>query len=217
MKLRILFLKSILDENAESIVSKFFKLQLQHPTKGDWVSACKSDLNEMKIELSFQEIKAMSKESFTKMIKSKIPEIALKYLLEKRGSKGKEIIYNKLEMAEYLMPFEKRLKIEDKRKLFSLRNRMIDIGSNFGKTEKCSKCEIKEDMEHIFYCEYWSKLENNIPYEKIYNGNLNEQIDILRIFEKKLEKRNEERLKNKNPPCDPNCCDPLCFVEHRNG
>ena len=216
-KLRILFLKSILDENAESIVSKFFKLQLQHPTKGDWVSTCKSDLNEMKIELSFQEIKAMSKESFTKMIKCKIPEIALKYLLEKRGSKGKEIVYKKLEMAEYLMPYETRLKIEDKRKLFSLRNRMIDIGNNFGKTEKCSKCKTKEDMEHIFYCEYWSKQENDIPYEKVYNGNLNEQIDILRIFEKKFEKRNEERLKSKNPSCDPNCCDPLFFVQYRNG
>ena len=72
-------------------------------------------------------------------------------------------------------------------------------------------------MEHIYYCEYWSKRENDIPYEKVYNGNLNEQIDILRIFEKKFEKRNEERLKSKNPSCDPNCCDPLFFVQYRNG
>ena len=108
-KLRILFLKSILDENAESIVSQFFKLQLQHPTKGDWVSTCRSDLKEMEIELTFQEIKNMSKESFAKLIKCRIPEIAFRYLLEKRGSKGKEIIYQKLEMAEYLMPHEKRL------------------------------------------------------------------------------------------------------------
>ena len=145
-KLRILFLKSILDENAESIVSQFFKLQLQHPTKGDWVSTCRSDLKEMEIELTFQEIKNMSKESLTKLIKSRIPEIAFRYLLEKRGSKGKEIIYQKLEMAEYLMPHEKRVIIEDRRKLFLFRNRMIDIGDNFGKTEKCRKSETKEDI-----------------------------------------------------------------------
>ena len=40
-KLRLLFLKSILDENEQSLVFKFFKLQLQQPTKNDWVSTCK--------------------------------------------------------------------------------------------------------------------------------------------------------------------------------
>ena len=45
---------------------------------------------------------------------------------------------------------------------------MIDIGDNFGKTEKCRKCEAKEDMEHIFYCEYWSKQGKDIPYMKEY-------------------------------------------------
>ena len=119
----------------------------------------------MKIQLTFQEIKRMSKESFSKLIKSKIPEIALKYLLEKRGSKGKEIVYESLKMAEYLMPHEKRLNIEEKRKLFSVRNRMINIGNNFGKNENCIKCETREDMEHIFYCEYWNQQENNVLYE----------------------------------------------------
>ena len=32
------------------MVSKNFKLHLQQPVKGDWVSTCKKDLKELKIE-----------------------------------------------------------------------------------------------------------------------------------------------------------------------
>ena len=68
-----------------------------------------------------------------------------------------------------------------------------------------------------FYCEYWNNQENKMIYEKVYNGNLDEQIKILRIFEENMIKRNEEVSKNKNSPCDPYCCDPLCLIGHRNG
>ena len=134
-KLRMLFLKSILDENEESLVFKFFKLQLQKPMKGDWVSTCKNDLEEMKIGLKFEEIRKMSKENFSKIIKSKISDQAFNYLLNKRGSKGQEIIYNRLEMAEYLMPSNNMINIEDKQNIFAIRNRMVDIGNNLEETK----------------------------------------------------------------------------------
>ena len=70
MKSRMLFLKSILNENEQSMVAKFFKLQLQQPIKSDWVSMCRKDLNELNIELTLDEIKTMPKESFLKIIKS---------------------------------------------------------------------------------------------------------------------------------------------------
>ena len=44
--------------------------------------------------------------------------------MNKRGSKGSEIFYPEVEMAEYLMP-NNDLSIEDKRKLFSLEIRCI--------------------------------------------------------------------------------------------
>ena len=52
-------------------------------------------------------------------------------LNQKRKSKGKEIEYTQLEMAEYLLPTNKRMSIEKKRDMFSVRNRMINIESNF--------------------------------------------------------------------------------------
>ena len=88
------------------------------------------------------------------MIKTKISEISLKYLLNKRCSKGKEIKYESLEMADYLKPFNQNLTVEEKRKVFSIRNRMIEIGNNFGRSEKCIMCGKNEDMNHIYHCEY---------------------------------------------------------------
>ena len=86
---------------------------------------------------------------------------------------------------------------------------MVNIGNNFGKTEKCEKCNMDEDMEHIYYCKYLNKQQNNISFKKIYTGNLNEQNRILRIFEKNL---NERTIKTKlqNYPSDPSLsCAPL--------
>ena len=75
----------------------------------------------------------MQKETFLKIIKSKIENLALNYLLKKQGLKGKEIVYKRLEMANYLMPQNEKIDIEEKQQLFSVRNRMVEVGNNFGK------------------------------------------------------------------------------------
>ena len=212
MKARMLFLKTILDEDQQSMVAQFFKLQTEQPTKGDWASMCRKDLKEMNIELDLKDIRKMPKESFSQMIKQKISEISLKYLLTKRNSKGKEISYDRLEMADYLMPYNKNLNIEEKQNLFSVRNRMVEIGNNFGKNENCVMCQTKEDMIHIYSCEYLNKQEIKIEFSKIYEGNLFEKIEVLRRFNDNMKKRNEEKSKFKKPPCDP-FWDPLNCVK----
>ena len=122
-------------QDETSMVYKFLQLQVEKPTKGDWATTCKTDLKKLKISESFEEIKTMSKNKFTKMLKMKIKENALEYLLEKKGSKGSEIDYSELEMANYLLPLNDKLKIEEKQRLFAMRNRMIEIPNNFGKFE----------------------------------------------------------------------------------
>ena len=189
-------------------MAQFFKLQTEQPTKGDWASMCRKDLKEMNIGLDLNDIRKMSKETFSQMIKQRISEIALKYLLKKRNPKGKEISYNRLEMADYLMPYNKNLSIEEKRNLFSIRNRMLEIGNNFGKNENCVICQTKEDMNHIYSCEYLNKQEIKIEFSKIYEGNLFEKIKVFRRFNDNMKKRNEEKSKVTKSPCDP-FCDPL--------
>ena len=153
---------------------------------------------------------------FMKKIRLQIMNKALEYLLEKRKSKGKEIEYQKLvAMTDYLSPLNRNLNIENKRRMFSIRNRMINIKSNFNQRNKEAKCICgdKETMEHIWNCKLLNKEGNqNEKYEKIFNGNLEEQLNIFEKFEEKMEKYTE--MKNKmeqsiEHPCDPNISDPL--------
>ena len=73
--------------------------------------------------------------------------------------------------------------------------------------EKCVCGEI-ENISHIYECKLLNQIETKISYNEVYNGNLNNQIEILRRLEKALEKRIE--LKTNIFPCDLR--DPLdCF------
>jgi hypothetical protein len=95
-KTRLLFLKCILHEKPSSMIYKFLYLQLEHPTRGDWASSCLDDLKDLKIEMTFEAIKLISKNKFCKIIKKAIHTRALEYLLNKQGSKGQEIKYTRI-------------------------------------------------------------------------------------------------------------------------
>ena len=130
-KMRLLYLKNILEQDEESKLKKFFNLQIEKPSRGDWASTCINDLKQLNLALSMEEIKLMTKNKFATMLKSKIVKNALTYLIEKQGKKGKEIKYACLEMEEYLQPINNNLSIDQKRDLFAVKNRMIDIPYNF--------------------------------------------------------------------------------------
>ena len=104
--------------------------------------------------------------------------------------KGGKIRYDNLEMAEYLQP-TCELDNQKKQKMFEVRNDMTKIPTNYGKEILCL-CGTKETMIHIYNCEIWSERgKTKISYNKIYNGNIENQIEILKTFEQNLEKRNE--------------------------
>ena len=189
-KMRMLYLKYILEQEDKSTLKKFLKLQIGEPNRGDWASTCRNDLEELKIELSYEQIKVMTKSKFTNILKQKITENALKYLLEKQGSKGKEILYTHLEMAEYLLPCHNKISVGEKQEIFAMRNRMVDIPQNNGnKSIKCI-CNETENMKHIYICEILSeKSEHQVEYEEIYNGNFDQQKQVFEIFRKNMEKR----------------------------
>ena len=111
-----------------------------------------------------------------------------------RGRKGKEIEYDKIEMAAYLQSMNRELTIEKRRRIFEIHNMMVDIPSNFSSEEeneqKCV-CKQKENMEHIYYCE---KLNQNKPeemYKQIFHGRLDQQVSVFQRFEENFENRME--------------------------
>ena len=205
-KMRLLFLKQILQQDEESQLYKFFKLQQNNPIKGDWVSTVIRDLSDLKIFDTFEEIRAMTRNNFRNLIKNRIQTEALEYLQTKRGSKGQEIQFTRLEMSDFLLPYNSTLNIEEKRKMFEIRNRMTMIPFNFGQKEEKCVCGELESMLHIYYCDILNQKKPELSYDLIFNGNLKSQIEIFRKFTKNLETREELKSK-KEFPCD--LCDPL--------
>ena len=61
MKVRIMFLKDILNENEGSLIRKFYGIQVRKPPKGDWASTCAAHLKQLKINLSTEEIRNMKR------------------------------------------------------------------------------------------------------------------------------------------------------------
>ena len=96
-------------------MSRFFYLQLESPTKGDWGSTCIKDLKELNIPESLEEIKLMTNSKFKNLIKERVKKNAFEYLMNKQGSKGK---HTDLSMAEYLLPTNKILSINEKQEIF---------------------------------------------------------------------------------------------------
>ena len=131
----------------------------------------------------------MTEIKFKMMIKKRIKENALKYLLNRRGSKGQGMKYSMLEMSEYLLPYNTKLNIEEKRRLFAMKNRMTLIPSNYGNSKEKCPCGTKENMLHIYTCEYLNEDKPKILYDELNNGKLKDQIDIFRRFENNMERR----------------------------
>ena len=104
MKMRLLFLKYILNEDENSMIYKVLQLQLKHPTKGDWASTCVDNLKQLEIEASFQDIKIMKMSKFEQILKTRINKTALGYLTSRQRIKGGEMSYSDIEMSEYLTP-----------------------------------------------------------------------------------------------------------------
>ena len=193
-KIKLLFLKNILSENQDSLIYRFLMLQFENPTRGDWASSCMKDMKDLNIEMSIEEINQLTYNQFRNRIKHSIEQCAFKYLIAKRGSKGQEIIYSEILMAEYLMPNIVNLSIDDKRSIFEIRNRMVSaVPANFSsrKSEKkhICPCGETEEMEHLYTCKFWNNEEIKTEYKAIYEDNIKQQLNVSERIRKVLEKR----------------------------
>ena len=191
-KMRLMFLKYILNEEEHGLISKFLRLQFEKPSRGDWASSCKQDLKDLKIDMSLVDIKTTKMRKFIKIINESISEAAFQYLIKKRGSKGMEISYTSLKMSEYLLPNDSGLSIDDKRYIFEIRNRMIYIPANFSSDENeniCISCKSIEDMNHVYSCRHWNNENEEVKYENIFTDNIHNQVIVYKRFKENYEKR----------------------------
>ena len=101
---RIMFLHYILNQNENSLLFKFCNVQLENPVQGDWSEQVLLDISEIDLQLTMQEIKNLSKESFRAKVKKAIERAALIWLIEEKGkkSKVKNSDYDILKMQNFL-------------------------------------------------------------------------------------------------------------------
>ena len=144
-----------------------------------------------------------------KIINESIKKKSFEYLQTNRGSKGKEIFYKELKMANYLMPSDENLNISEKRFIFAIRNRMIPIEANFPnknqkKGERCEKCGEIEDMSHVYTCDTCQG--NKMEYENIFGENTKMIRKVYEIFKTNYENKEYPKKFIKSPR------DPLCHM-----
>ena len=89
IKRKIIFLQYILQQNESSMVSMVFKATCENPLQKDFVNTCKSYLEQIKIDLSFEQIRQMSLYKFKKLVKQKTQEAAFEYLIKKKNGQTK--------------------------------------------------------------------------------------------------------------------------------
>ena len=135
----------------------------------------------------------MKKTQLKSILKQKINKKSLSYLLEKRGSKGGEIIYSKIEMSNYLLPSEFKLSNDDKKQIFSIKNKMINLHSHFPSKnlqKMCiAGCQTDESDIHLYKCDQINQTQPNIEFENIYNGELSTQVKIFENMKINIERR----------------------------
>ena len=157
MTRRLTFLHYILNEEESSLIHEVFTAQCNNPVKGDWILTVKENIDELQIQMTFLEIKSMSKDTFKNLVKDNVKTAAFNYLtkVQETHSKSKSIKYKQFELQAYLKSRNK-MNIMEKSFIFGARTRMLDLKSNFkiGQSDLiCRGCfKAEETQEHLLVC-----------------------------------------------------------------
>ena len=201
MKRKILYLQYILQQEKQSMIYKVFEATLKDPLKNDFVSICKKYLEDLNINLSFEDIKNLSKWKLKKILKDKIELAAFKYLIRLKNSPSRDgrmskvgnIQYEKLEMQQYLY---ENTKTNISQFIAKARAKTLDI-----KTHKswkyddraCSGCDKREESgDEILTCEAFGQYGENqvIPaYSWFHENKTSDMIYCSKVMMERMKMR----------------------------
>ena len=159
------------------------------PLKNDFNETANKILNEFGLTQTMNEIKNMKKNVFKSIVKRKSLEAAFEYLVTKQmnGSKGRDIQYSCMYMADYLLP-QAGISLEDQNELFSLRCRTNKMGANRGIVEWCfTQCGEILNNAHIFKCKILNE-NDQFDIDKILNGLIAEKKEHLKKWRENMQK-----------------------------
>ena len=222
---RLNFLHYILSQDEDSVIFKVFQKQNQERHKNDWVSRVVMDLEEIKLNVSFVEIQKTSKLKWKSTIRKHIEENAFRNLenIKLTHSKVKDLKYTRLRIQDYFLPNGiVNITKQETQLIFHMRSNVTNVKINFKsqyETFECDACLLENmSQKHVYECEKISRKQNNIhiekpDYEKIMFGNVNEKINVARIFNEKMkimEKIREKKISYTAPGDRFNSCLQYC-------
>ena len=187
---RLKFLKYILDESTGTIIRQVYEAQKSDSQKGDFVQQSKEDLRELKLELSENEIMALKKIKWNKIVNDQLKKIAFEKLGQENDTKKKtkHIKYKCFKMQNYLT--ENR-KTKLSKTIFKIRSGTFGIKAwKIWKHDDnlCIMCEIKEEsFEHFINCESYG--EKTKDWESIFGSDVDKQVKIAIEAERRFEIR----------------------------
>ena len=157
---------------------------------------CINDLEELKIQMTFEEIQNIKLSKFKTILKEQTMITAFQYLKANIQTKGKSIKYDTLKISEYLLP-NNYLSIEDKKLIFSLRTQTFQIVEE-EKWNIVEKCICYEDVDplHLYECESLNENTTSIKYNMIYEDNMKQMkpiVNRIRQSSQKLQSSMKER------------------------
>ena len=206
-KRRLMYLHYLLNENANSLISKFLKIQMEIPSKQDWINSVEKDLVFLDIFLSYDDIKELSTIQFKSFLDKIIEAKALEHLnnIKLKHSKVLHIRHDSLCMQPYLSPknaWDNQLS----KFLFQARTRMLDLRANFKmkhvKTGLACElgCGEEESQEHLLVCKKIPESSitgKTVPkYEDLFEIEVDKQMKMAAILKERFLKR-KDLLKQK--------------------
>ena len=202
---RIMYYWTILKKSESELVKRVFLALKEFSTKSDWMSQVTEDLKFCEIDLSDEQISAMSRYKFKSLVDKKIKEKAACYLSELQMKHSKSmILHQDSQIKEYLTSH--RLSTHEKQLLFRLRTRTTPNKTNYKNRYKddlscilCKDPNTEENLSHLLRCPFLQTKPQlgdiqSVKSEDIF-GSLDDQVrsvkvwdKIFRIYETELEK-----------------------------
>ena len=199
MQRRLMYLHYLLQQDGDSLLFKFTNAHIEEHIKGDWIKQININIEEAGIIWSLEEIQKLSEENFQLHVKKCIKKTALEWLNSEKKSKSKGVVHADLQMQSYLRP--NSLSIKQKKLLFSLRLRMINVRENFREKYRndktCKLCnEETETQEHVLNCKEIVKnanmmVDDKIEYIHIFDETVAKQSKVAILFENLWKIRNK--------------------------
>ena len=187
---RVNYLHYLATLKTDEMLYKVFKAQWDYPVKGDWTLDVRKNLEELNIDLTLEEIKQKSKNSFKRMTRIKAKEYSLNYLLNlsDRHEKMENLLYTDLRMQNYLNDSE--IPVKEAKNLFRFRTRSAKFKENMKNSyniRTCPLCCVQPDTQaHSLQChEVKSKIRVEGNYGDIFSKNIPTNISktLMRITE----------------------------------